>query len=200
MQLLAPLPKAGHNPADAMRLLVTLIILIFSSSTQAQYPWAYPQIRPYNPPYGGPYAPHVQGRAPLSQAMLDAHNVVRARVGVAPLAWSAELAGVAQDWASRLIATGGFGHRPNSQYGENVYAISGGIASQPRWSATGPRRRADTMFAAMPARESAATTHKSSGARHALSVAQSPPVRNERSGFATMIHQGTSSATVPTND
>jgi pathogenesis-related protein 1 len=36
---------------------------------------------------------------------------------------------VAQDWASRLIATGGFGHRPNSQYGENVYAISGGIAS-----------------------------------------------------------------------
>ena len=129
MQLLAPLPKAGHNPADAMRLLVTLIILIFSSSTQAQYPWAYPQSRPYNPPYGGSYAPPVQGRAPLSQAMLDAHNAVRARVGVAPLEWSAELAGVAQDWASRLIATGGFGHRPNSQYGENVYAISGGIAS-----------------------------------------------------------------------
>jgi hypothetical protein len=134
--------------------------------------------------------------------MLDAHNAVRARVGVAPLEWSVDLAGVAQDWANRLIATGGFGHRPNSQYGENVYAISGGIASPAQvvgyWAEEA--RGADTMFEAMPVRESAATTHKSSGARHALSLAQSPPTRNERSGFAITIHQGTSSATVPTND
>jgi len=52
----------------------------------------------------------------LSQAMLDAHNVVRTRVGVPPLIWSDELAAVAQDWANYLIATNAFGHRPNNRY------------------------------------------------------------------------------------
>jgi len=61
--------------------------------------------------------------------MLEAHNAVRARVGVPPLAWSAQLAAVAQDWADRLIATRTFAHRPDDRYGENLYAISGGAAS-----------------------------------------------------------------------
>ena len=115
--------------------------------------------------------------------MLDAHNAVRARVGVAPLEWSAELAGVAQDWASRLIAAGGFGHRPNNQYGENVYAISGGIASPAQvvgyWAdeARGYDVRSNACTGV------AVTTHRSSGARRTLSVAPSPPIRNEKSGF-----------------
>jgi uncharacterized protein YkwD len=61
--------------------------------------------------------------------MLEAHNDIRARVGVSPLVWSAHLAEVAQDWAAHLIATGGLFHRPDNRYGENIYAISGGFAS-----------------------------------------------------------------------
>jgi pathogenesis-related protein 1 len=36
---------------------------------------------------------------------------------------------VAQDWASHLIATGGFSHRPDTRYGESMYTISGRTAS-----------------------------------------------------------------------
>jgi pathogenesis-related protein 1 len=61
--------------------------------------------------------------------MLDAHNAIRARVGVPPLVWSDQLAQVAQDWANHLIDTGSFGHRPGNRYGENLYTISGAIAS-----------------------------------------------------------------------
>jgi uncharacterized protein YkwD len=60
--------------------------------------------------------------------MLEAHNDIRARIGVSPLVWSAQLADVAQDWATHLIATGGLSHRPDNRYGENIYAISGGLA------------------------------------------------------------------------
>jgi len=61
--------------------------------------------------------------------MLDAHNAVRARLGEPPLAWSPQLAAAAQDWANRLIRSGGFAHRPGNRYGENLYSISGGAAS-----------------------------------------------------------------------
>jgi pathogenesis-related protein 1 len=61
--------------------------------------------------------------------MSDAHNVIRARVGVPPLVWSDQLARVAQDWTNHLIATGGFSHRPDNRYGENLYSVSGAIAS-----------------------------------------------------------------------
>ena len=56
--------------------------------------------RPGYPPYGGQYAAPAQGRSPASiaQAMLDAHNVIRVRVGLPPLVWSDQLARVAQDW------------------------------------------------------------------------------------------------------
>ena len=109
---------------DTMRPLIALVILASTSSAPAQYPWGYP-------PYGGPYAPPAQSRspAPLSQAMLAAHNAVRSRVAVPPLVWSDQLAEVAQDWAKHLIATGSFSHRPDNSYGENLYSISGGTAS-----------------------------------------------------------------------
>jgi pathogenesis-related protein 1 len=61
--------------------------------------------------------------------MLDAHNAVRARVGVAPLIWSPQLAVAAQEWANHLLTTGAFAHRPANRYGENLYTISGGAAS-----------------------------------------------------------------------
>ncbi len=61
--------------------------------------------------------------------MLEAHNAVRARVGLPPLVWSARVAAVAQDWANRLIAARDFSHRPDNPYGENLFAISGATAS-----------------------------------------------------------------------
>ena len=110
-----------------VRSLIALLILIASGEVQAQFPYGD---APHTPPYSGQYDPPVRGRSPASiaQAMLDAHNAIRARVGVPPLVWSDQLSQVAQDWANHLIATGSFGHRPNNRYGENLYSVSGGAA------------------------------------------------------------------------
>jgi len=99
-----------------------VLILTASSNAQAQYPCGFSQYRPGYPPNGGQYAPPAQGRSPASiaKAMLDAHNAIRARVGVPPLVWSDQLARVAQEWANHLIDTGRFGHRPNNQHGKNA--------------------------------------------------------------------------------
>ena len=112
-----------------MRSILILLFLAASTSALAQYSYA-----PHTPRYlpsGGPFASPVQGQPPPSmpQAMLEAHNAIRARVGVPPLVWSDQLAEVAQDWANHLIATGGLSHRPNNRYGENIYTISGGTAT-----------------------------------------------------------------------
>jgi uncharacterized protein YkwD len=64
-----------------------------------------------------------------AQQMLDAHNAVRAKVDVPPLTWSERLAGIAQDWANRLIASGDFAHSHNPATGENLYEIEGASAS-----------------------------------------------------------------------
>jgi pathogenesis-related protein 1 len=57
--------------------------------------------------------------------MLDAQNAVRARVGVHPLVWSDKLARAAQEWADTLVKEGSFRHRPNSPWGQNLYAVMG---------------------------------------------------------------------------
>jgi hypothetical protein len=57
--------------------------------------------------------------------MLDAQNAVRARVGVHPLVWSDKLAHLAQEWADRLVKEGSFRHRPDSPWGQNLYAVTG---------------------------------------------------------------------------
>src|SRR5579872_2278495 len=113
-------PQSGCGVVRMTRLLIVLLLLAGLSSAQAQPPWGYV-------PYGGPYAAPAPRGPPVSlaRAMLDAHNAARNRVGVPPLAWSAQLAAVAQDWANHLIAVRGFAHRPNNRYGENLYAISG---------------------------------------------------------------------------
>jgi uncharacterized protein YkwD len=114
-----------------MRALIALLLFANPGSAYAQYPWPY--LPPYSGQYGGQYSgPYAPPRSPprsLTYAMLEAHNAIRNRVGVPPLAWSAQLAAVAQEWANHLIATRGFSHRPNNRYGENIYAISGGAAS-----------------------------------------------------------------------
>jgi pathogenesis-related protein 1 len=61
--------------------------------------------------------------------MLAVHGAVRARVGVASLAWSNQLAAQAQDWADTLLARNQFVHRPNSKSGQNLFQIEGATAS-----------------------------------------------------------------------
>ena len=68
------------------------------------------------------------GAAPASDLIresINAHRAVRARVGLAPLDWSTRLAALSQDWANTLLARSHIGHRPDSPYGENVFAGSG---------------------------------------------------------------------------
>jgi pathogenesis-related protein 1 len=112
-------------------LIVLLIFTASSSAAHAQFPYGYAPYTPRNPPTAGQYDPPVQGRsaAPIAQEMVEAHNAIRASVGVPPLVWSDQLAQVAQDWANHLIAAGGLSHRPNNRYGENIYTISGAHAT-----------------------------------------------------------------------
>lgn len=80
------------------------------------------------PPARKPAPPAQRGGAPAGmQAILDAHNRVRAKHCAQPLAWSPKLAAVAQDWAASLKKQGcKFGHRPNNAYGENLAAGTSG--------------------------------------------------------------------------
>jgi pathogenesis-related protein 1 len=65
----------------------------------------------------------------LAREMLALHSAVRARVGMAPLAWSDRLAAHSQDWANTLLARNQFVHRPHPSYGENLFEIQGAPAS-----------------------------------------------------------------------
>jgi len=66
---------------------------------------------------------------PWAYEILQAHNSIRSRLNLPPLVWSGKVAAVAQQWGESLLARNEFVHRPNSVYGENLFAISGGRAS-----------------------------------------------------------------------
>lgn len=84
-------------------------------------PGTVPAVTNPPPPSGGNSAPAA------AQEFLRVHNDARARVGVAPLRWSGELARYAQQWADQLAASGQFKHRPpGSGYGENLFGGSVG--------------------------------------------------------------------------
>lgn len=65
----------------------------------------------------------------FSREILSTHNRIRAQVHVPPLTWSSSLAARAQAWAARLLRENEFYHRPNPQFGENLFEITGGHAS-----------------------------------------------------------------------
>jgi Cysteine-rich secretory protein family len=96
-------------------------------------------------------------------------------MGAPPLVWSDELAEVAQDWANRLIATGGLGNRPNNRYGENIYTITGGHATPSEVVALWAKEAGDTICAVIRAPVLAATTRRLWRARLAgCAVADAP--------------------------
>jgi pathogenesis-related protein 1 len=108
-----------------MRTNVLVFLQIFAITTCAEQPGAgAPAPLPSADASGSP-----SDLGMISSPMVQAHNAVRSRVGVPPLIWSDQLAKVAQAWANRLLITHAFSHRPNNQYGENLYMISGSSAS-----------------------------------------------------------------------
>jgi uncharacterized protein YkwD len=86
-----------------------------------------PPARPEPPrPPARPEPPRPAGLSADAQALLDAHNRVRARHCAAPLQWSPQLAQVAQQWANSLRDQGcKFGHS-GGKYGENLAAGTSG--------------------------------------------------------------------------
>ncbi|HEY9889999.1 MAG TPA: CAP domain-containing protein, partial [Candidatus Obscuribacterales bacterium] len=94
------------------------------------------------------------------EQMLAAHNAVRRTVGVSDLAWSAELATLAQDWAEVLLQSGQMRHRPASErdqgrIGENITSSqasgAGGALRHPQRAVKGwVDERADYDYATNP--------------------------------------------------
>ncbi|MGA3190194.1 MAG: CAP domain-containing protein [Bryobacteraceae bacterium] len=68
-------------------------------------------------------------QTPLTTEILAAHNAVRTHLKIPSLTWSDKLAAQAQDWADTLLARHQFAHRRPNSYGENLFAITGALAS-----------------------------------------------------------------------
>ena len=137
------LPKPSHIlllRLVTMRPFLTLVAMVVSCSAQAQFPYSYGPYTPRDQLYGGQYAPPALARSPASiaEAMLDAHNAIRARVGVPPLVWSDQLAQVAQDWANHLIATVALVIAQTTNTGRTLTPFRVALRLQHKWSATGP--------------------------------------------------------------
>jgi pathogenesis-related protein 1 len=140
-----------------IRLVPLLLMAMMALPARAQ-PWGYPPSPPYGyqaqpggngwgyqPPPGYPgrqwgypapprdyqAQPWGNGARPVSMAqeMLNAHNQVRARVGVPPLGWSPQLADLAQNWADHLLRSRRFEHSPGNRFGENLFMVTGGPSS-----------------------------------------------------------------------
>ena len=84
-----------------MQRAITLALLILSA------PAAAPAATLPSRNWPGPAD---RGETVLRQAVLDTHNMARARFGVAPLAWSDELAAGAMVHARYMARTGVYGH------------------------------------------------------------------------------------------
>jgi len=96
----------------------------YANATPAPAPARAPAPAPSRPAPGpAPRPPKAGGKlSPDAQALLDAHNRVRAKHCAGPLAWSQRLEQVAQQWVSTLVKKGCvFGHS-NGEFGENLAA------------------------------------------------------------------------------
>ena len=93
----------------------------------AQQPTPTPA-RPAAPPRAEP--PRSTGATVPDgmQAILDAHNRMRAKHCAAPLVWSTKLAAYAQRWASSLRDRGcKFEHSTGNKFGENLAGATSGV-------------------------------------------------------------------------
>lgn len=116
---------------------------------------------PPAPPLPTPAPSPVADREPASFAgTVDAHNRVRAAVGVPPLAWSNKVAEVAQNWADGLKATRGcdMKHSSNS-YGENLFWGSGKRWTMSEAVASWAEEKADYTYASNSCRSGGVCGH-----------------------------------------
>ncbi|MBV6492227.1 MAG: hypothetical protein LDLANPLL_00220 [Turneriella sp.] len=65
------------------------------------------------------------GTTKFQKEILQRHNTLRAKHGVAPLKWSTEVEKVAQDWATKIAREDNMRHRNPNKYGENIFWMSG---------------------------------------------------------------------------
>lgn len=65
----------------------------------------------------------------FEEEILAQHNILRAKHGVPPLTWNAEIADFAEDWAKTNASKNKMYHRQPNKYGENIYWKSGGTVS-----------------------------------------------------------------------
>lgn len=72
--------------------------------------------------------------ATFREEALAKHNTLRQFHGSPALTEDVELTNLAQDWAEHLANTGQMQHRPNNQYGENIYFA---WSSQPGFDVNG---------------------------------------------------------------
>jgi pathogenesis-related protein 1 len=73
-----------------------------------------------------------EGPSSLAEEMIEAHNQLRAGLGLPPVTWDAGLARHAQGWADQLAAGPGLEHSPHASRpgeGENLARIDGGRTS-----------------------------------------------------------------------
>ncbi len=67
------------------------------------------------------------------EKMAEAHNKWRSEVGVSPLEWSPELAGMAREWANVLVKEGSrLRHSNRQNVGENLFYASAKVWSDGR--------------------------------------------------------------------
>ena len=90
-------------------------------------PASYPDMRVHLPERGFPK--RQAAGVLVDHRLLALQNSVRASLGEQPLVWSSGLADVAQEWANHLVATGAFAHHVGGIYGENLFEITGGVAT-----------------------------------------------------------------------
>lgn len=58
------------------------------------------------------------------QEYVNAHNMIRASMGMPPLAWNATLAAAANDWAEKSRRNCSYRDHSKSPYGENIYYMN----------------------------------------------------------------------------
>ncbi|MDP9422296.1 MAG: CAP domain-containing protein [Pseudomonadota bacterium] len=102
-----------------MKPLLAIALILAAPATSATLP---------NPNWP---APAARGEAQLRQAVLRLHNQARNQFGVAPLAWSEELATGAMAHAKYMAATGIYGHDRTpgrrKKSGENLWRGQRGV-------------------------------------------------------------------------
>ncbi|KAK7791609.1 hypothetical protein R5R35_008140 [Gryllus longicercus] len=63
------------------------------------------------------------GYSNFAEDCLAAHNVYRAKHDVPPLKLSKKMCQYSEEWAKRLATTGKLEHRPNNEFGENLFCV-----------------------------------------------------------------------------